>query len=257
MERVKTGIEGLDQALHGGIPKGNVILLSGSAGTGKTLVCLSFIYHGATKFNEPGIYISTDQTPEELRLQARNFGWDLEALEKKNMLRLYHVDVTSEKDMQYLKKLDKVAKEIKAKRVVLDSLTTVTEFLTPFEIRKGMKLFETLEAISPVPMTEAIVAKNVLMKIINYLKSTGCTCLVTSELPEEGPWLSRDTCSEFLVDGIILLRYFEYAVGKPRSLMVRKLRYSDHSSEPWDMIISKEGITVKPPEKGIVVPKLE
>ena len=60
MERVKTGIEGLDQALHGGIPKGNVILLSGSAGTGKTLVCLSFIYHGATKFNEPGIYISTD-----------------------------------------------------------------------------------------------------------------------------------------------------------------------------------------------------
>jgi len=75
-------------------------------------------------------------------------------------------------------------------------------------------------------------------------------------LPEEGNWLSRDTCSEFLADGVILLRYFEYAVGKPRSLMVRKMRYSDHSTEPWDMEISKEGIKVKPPEKGIVVPKL-
>jgi circadian clock protein KaiC len=252
MERVKTGIEGLDQALHGGIPKGNVILLSGSAGTGKTLICLSFIYHGATKFNEPGIYISTDQTPEELRLQAKNFGWDLEALEKKNMLRLYHVDVTSEKDMQYLKKLGKVAKEIKAKRIVLDSLTTVTEFLTPFEIRKGMKLFETLEAISPVPMTEAIVAKNVLMKIINYLKSTGCTCLVTSELPEEGNWLSRDTCSEFLADGVITLRPFKYA-RSDIDLLVVKLRYGSHSKDLHKIYITEKGVEVKPAEKGVVI----
>jgi len=257
MERVKTGIEGLDQALNGGIPKGNIILISGSAGTGKTLICLSFIYYGATKFNEPGIFISTDQTPEEIKAQAKNFGWDLEELEKRKMLRIYHIDITTEKDMVYLKKIDKLAKEIKAKRIVLDSLTTITEFLTPLEIKKGSKLFETLEAIVPVPMSEAIIAKNVLMKIIKYLKSTGCTCLVTSELPEEGNWLSRDTCSEFLADGVILLRYFEYAVGRPRSLMVRKMRYSDHSTEPWDMEISKEGIKVKPPEKGIVVPKLE
>ena len=257
MERVPTGIEGLDQALNGGIPKGNVILVSGSAGTGKTLLGLSFIYYGATKFNEPGIFISTDQTPEEIRMQAKNFGWDLEELEKKNMLRLYHIDVTSEKDMAYLKKLDKLAKEINAKRIVLDSLTTVTEFLTPMEIKKGTKLFQTLEAIVPVPMSEAIIAKNVLMRIIKHLKSTGCTCIVTSELPEEGNWLSRDTCSEFLADGVILLRYFEYATGKPRSLIVRKLRYSSHSTEPWDMDITEKGIEVKPPEKGIVVPKLE
>jgi len=256
MERVKTGIEGLDQALNGGIPKGNVILVSGSAGTGKTLIGLSFVYYGATKFNEPGILISTDQTPEEIKAQAKNFGWDLEDLEKKKMLRIYHIDVTKEKDMVYLKKVDKLAKEIKAKRIVLDSLTTVTEFLTPLEIKKGTKLFETLEAIVPVSMSEAIVAKNVLMKIIKYLKSTGCTCIVTSELPEESPWLSRDTCSEFLVDGVILLRYFEFATGKPRSLMIRKMRYSDHSTEPWDMIITSKGIEVKPPEKGIVVPKL-
>jgi circadian clock protein KaiC len=252
MERVKTGIEGLDQALNGGIPKGNVILVSGSAGTGKTLIGLSFVYYGATKFNEPGILISTDQTPEEIKAQAKNFGWDLEDLEKKKMLRIYHIDVTEEKDMVYLKKVDKLAKEIKAKRIVLDSLTTVTEFLTPLEIKKGTKLFETLEAIVPVSMSEAIVAKNVLMKIIKYLKSTGCTCIVTSELPEESPWLSRDTCSEFLVDGVITLRPFKYA-RNDIDLLVVKLRYGSHSKDLHKIYITEKGVEVKPAEKGVVI----
>jgi len=253
MERVKTGIEGLDQALNGGIPKGNIILISGSAGTGKTLICLSFIYYGATKFNEPGIFISTDQTPEEIKAQAKNFGWDLEELEKKKMLRIYHIDITTEKDMVYLKKIDKLAKEIKAKRIVLDSLTTITEFLTPLEIKKGSKLFETLEAIVPVPMSEAIIAKNVLMKIIKYLKSTGCTCLVTSELPEEGNWLSRDTCSEFLADGVILLKALTITGEIGKSLIIRKMRYSDHDKDVHPLEITEEGVKVLPPEKGIKI----
>jgi circadian clock protein KaiC len=238
--------------LHGGIPKGNIILISGSAGTGKTLLCLSFIYYGATKFNEPGIYISTDQTPEELKLEAKNFGWDLEDLEKKKMLRIYHIDVTEEKDFNYLKKLDKLAKEIKVKRIVLDSITTVTEFLAPLELKKGTKLFESLDAIIPVSMSEAIVAKNTLMKIIKHLKSTGCTCLVTSELPEEGNWLSRDTCSEFLVDGVITLRPFKYA-RSDIDLLVVKLRYGSHSKDLHKIYITEKGVEVKPAEKGVVI----
>lgn len=252
MERVKTGIDGLDEALGGGIPKGNIILISGSTGTGKTLIALSFIYYGATKFNEPGILISTDQTPEEIKIQAKNFGWNLEELEKKKLLRLYHIDVTQEKDMMYLKKLDNFVKEIKAKRIVIDSLTTVTEFLTPLEIRKGTKIFESLEALVPVPMSEAMVAKNVLMKIIKHLKKTGCTCIVTSELPEEGQWLSRDTCSEFLVDGVITLRPFKYA-RNDIDLLVVKLRYGNHSKDIHKIFITEKGVEVKPAEKGIVI----
>jgi len=252
MERVKTGIDGLDEALGGGIPKGNVILVSGSAGTGKTLLALSFIYYGATKFNEPGIFISTDQTPEEIKEQAKNFGWNLEELEKKDLLRLYHIDVTQEKDMVYLKKLGKLVKEINAKRIVIDSLTTVTEFLTPLEIKKGTKIFETLEALVPVPMSEAIIAKNILIKIIKYLKSTGCTCIVTSELPEEGQWLSRDTCSEFLTDGVITLRPFKYARNDV-DLLVVKLRYGNHSKDIHKIFITEKGVEVKPAEKGVII----
>jgi circadian clock protein KaiC len=255
MERVKTGVEGLDQALNGGIPKGNVVLVSGSAGTGKTLLCLSFVYYGATKFKEPGIYVSTDQTEEELRAEASNFGWDLEALEKKKMLKLYHVDVTKEEDLHYLQKIDKIAKEIKAKRIALDSLTTLTEFLAPVELKKGTKLFEVLDTLSPVAISESLFVKNVVMKIIKHLKATKCTCMLTSELPEEGNWLSRDTVSEFLVDGVITLRPFKYA-RSDIDLVVVKLRYGSHSKDLYKIYITEKGVEVKPAEKGIVVPKL-
>lgn len=255
MERIKTGIEGLDQALGGGIPKGNVILVSGSAGTGKTLLSLSFIYYGATQFKEPGIYISTDQTPDEIRMQAQSFGWDLKDLEKKNLLNIYHIDITEETDMHYLKQLDKLVKKIKAKRLVLDSLTTITEFLAPAEISKQNKFFDVLEKITTVPMSEAMVSKAVLVKVIKHLKKTGCTCIVTSEMPEEGNWLSRDTVSEFLTDGIILLKSFKYA-REDIDLIVAKLRYGSHSKDIHKIRITEKGVEVKPAEKGIVVPKV-
>jgi len=252
MERIKTGIDGLDQALGGGIPKGNVVLVSGSAGTGKTLVSLSFIYYGATKFKEPGIYISTDQTPEEIRMQAQSFGWDLKSLEKKKLLSIYHIDITEEKDMRYLKDLDKIVKKIKAKRVVLDSLTTITEFLTPTEISKQSRIFDVLEKITPVPMSEAMVSKAVLAKVIKHLKNTGCTSIVTSEMPEEGNWLSRDTVSEFLTDGVIILKSFKYSRGDV-DLIVAKLRYGNHSKDIQKIRITDKGVEVKPAEKGVVI----
>ncbi|MEM5772709.1 MAG: ATPase domain-containing protein [Candidatus Aenigmatarchaeota archaeon] len=253
MERVKTGIEGLDQALGGGIPKGNVVLVSGSAGTGKTLMCLSFIYYGALNFNEPGIYVSTDQTEEEIRTEAKNFGWDLKELEKKKMLKIYHVDVTKEEDLNYLKKLSKMVKEIKAKRIALDSLTTLTEFLAPVELKKGTKIFEVLDTLSPVAISESLFVKNVVMKIIKEIKATGCTAMVTSELPEEGNWLSRDTVSEFLVDGVILLKALTITGEIGRSLIIRKMRYSKHSLDVYPLEINEKGIQVMPPEHGIKI----
>ncbi|MDI6806488.1 MAG: ATPase domain-containing protein [Candidatus Aenigmarchaeota archaeon] len=252
MERVKTGISGLDEALNGGIPKGNVILISGPSGTGKTLLGLSFLYHGATKFNEPGVLVSTDQTQEGVREQAKNFNWNLEELEKKNLIRIHHIDVTEVKDAEYLEKIEKLAKEVKAKRLVIDSLTTLTEFLAPMEVKKCDKLFEALESIVTVPLSEAIVSKSILIKIIKKLKELNCTCLVTSELPEEGNWLSRDTVSEFLTDGIILLRPFKYA-RKDIDLIVTKLRYGSHSKDIHKIYITEKGIEVKPAEKGVII----
>ncbi|MBU0662837.1 AAA family ATPase, partial [Candidatus Micrarchaeota archaeon] len=84
--RVKTGIDGLDKALKGGFPKGNIVLISGGAGTGKSTLCMQYLYNGAKLFGEKGLYISTEQSEKDLRKAAASYGWDLESLEKKGLL---------------------------------------------------------------------------------------------------------------------------------------------------------------------------
>jgi circadian clock protein KaiC len=85
---IQTGIAGLDDLLRSGIPKGNVILVEGAAGTGKTLLGMEFIYRGVTRYDEPGIIVSFEVAPQKLIRDAANFGWDLETLQQQNRLKL-------------------------------------------------------------------------------------------------------------------------------------------------------------------------
>lgn len=231
MERAKLGISGMDKLLHGGIPKNNILLVSGSAGTGKSIFALGFLYYGAKNFGEPGVYISTEQTPKDLINQSKLFGWNLDSLIKKKKLQLVKLEITERKD--YLEEIKKIVTKMKAKRLVIDSLTTLTEFLTPIEIKnkKGTGLFNIMENIYPIPITESIAAKSILIKLFENIKILDCTTIVTSELPEQSNFFSRDTVSEFLSDGIIVM--YHYGVGREsfRSLKIIKLRNSDHEKD--------------------------
>jgi circadian clock protein KaiC len=98
------------------------------------------------------------------------------------------------------------------------------------------------------------VAKTTLFRLIGELKKLNCTTLLTSELPEQGNWLSRDTVSEFICDGVIILRYLEYAAGgMPRSMLVRKMRGTKYDTNVFSMDITDDGIKILPLKKGIVV----
>jgi circadian clock protein KaiC len=249
MEQVKTGIEGFDPILGGGLPKNSIILVSGGAGTGKSILSMQYIYNGAKLFKEPGVYVSTDQTEDELRSQASNFGWDLKSLEKKKLIRLMHIDITTVKDHEYLAKITKLMKEIKAKRLVLDSLTTLTEFLAPSEMKDNSKLFEMMGSVVPVAMTETMLAKNTIAKVLKQFKDAGCTALVTSELPEQTNWLSRDTVSEFLCDGVILLHYMGLGGKDFSHLEVRKMRQTKHERGTFQLHFTPDGLKVSSEEK--------
>src|SRR5215470_8064810 len=85
---IQTGITGLDDILRGGIPQGNVLLVEGAAGTGKTLLGLEFIYRGITVAHEPGLIVSFEVAPQKLIRDAAAFGWDLETLQQQNQLKL-------------------------------------------------------------------------------------------------------------------------------------------------------------------------
>src|SRR5437773_6155825 len=85
---VQTGIRGLDSILTGGIPRGNVILLEGSIGTGKTTIGVEFIYRGASEFGEPGIIVLFEVSPQKVIRDAAQFGWNLADLERRNLLKI-------------------------------------------------------------------------------------------------------------------------------------------------------------------------
>lgn len=248
MERVKTGIEGLDKILNGGIPKNNIVLISGGAGTGKTILSLQYLYNGAKKFNEPGVFISTEQTEKELKEQIGQFGWNLDKLEKKKLIKILKIDVT--KGVDAIKEIKKCVREIKAKRLVVDSLTTLTEFLSTETFKeKGFELVKSLQDIIPVPLTESLVTKNLLFKILDELKKLECTTLVTSELPEQSNWLSRDTVSEFLCDGVIILHYLGVGEKSFLKLEIRKMRRTTHGHGTFPLKFTDSGLVVYGEEK--------
>src|SRR3989338_1154034 len=89
MIRLKTGIPGLDELIEGGFPEGSSILLSGAAGTGKSIFCLQYLYYGAKELGEPGVYITLEEGPHNLWWNMQRFKWDLLPLERDNLLKIY------------------------------------------------------------------------------------------------------------------------------------------------------------------------
>src|SRR3989475_8814800 len=126
---VKTGIKGLDEILFGGIPRGNIILLAGTAGTGKTTLGVEFVYRGARQFNEPGVIVLFEVAPDKLIRDAALFGWDLRELERDGRLKM--VFTTRQVFQQELLQADSVllaeAAEIGARRIFVDGLVRLAE----------------------------------------------------------------------------------------------------------------------------------
>src|SRR3990172_4878707 len=91
-ERVKTGIQGLDELIAGGLKPASLTLLTGTAGTGKTILCSQFLYEGAKTFNEPGVYVTFEEPPENIKKDSLNFGWDFEELEKQKKILFVRYD---------------------------------------------------------------------------------------------------------------------------------------------------------------------
>jgi len=244
MERTKFGIQGLDKALVGGLPPGNLVLVSGGAGTGKITLCLQFLVNGATLFGEKALYISTEQSIEELHKHASALGWDLRQLEEKNLFRILFFDITHGNN--FLQQVSTVIKEFQPQRLVIDSMTTLTDSLIigGMQDESAFSLVQVVEKVSPIPRTEQIIAKSILYKLISELKKYKLTTLLTSELYEESRSLSADGISEFITDGVILLHYIEIGVGEYRSMEIRKMRYSDYDKDIIPYAITGKGIQI-------------
>lgn len=245
MERADTGVPGLDGLIGGGIPRGHVVLISGQAGSGKTILGIQYLVHGARERNERGLLVTFEQSRESVAKQAANFGWDLEALVSEGKLGIMSFFSVRMPAYRMLEEVDDEIARLKPARMVLDSLSS---FSIHLDLMTGVELMEMLqmdpETPTEVPSGEAVTRRGI-MELVARLKSTGLTALVISELPEESAFLSRDTVSEHITDGVILLRATTLGDTLHRTLEVRKLRRSGIQGGLRDLEITPNGLEVK------------
>lgn len=237
--RVSTGIPGMDALLEGGYPKGHVILLSGTPGTGKTIACLQFLREGLKK-NESILYVSTDQPLQQLKKESTAMGFDLsEYLESKQVQLLY----LSSETVDMYKTLKKTLSDYEFQRVIIDSLTPFSE-QPVWMVHEGHEQLPSPGlAATKVPLNSQQAQRAHIRYLITLLKEKNCTTLLTSEIPEGSRSLSRDSISEFLSDGIILLS-LDSTMDR-RMLTIRKMRETKHTLKTQPVEITNQGILLK------------
>jgi circadian clock protein KaiC len=229
LEKEPTGIEGFDEITSGGVPKGRATLVCGSAGAGKTLFAMEFLVRGATEFNEPGVFMSFEETKQELTKNVASLGFDLEQLHAEHKLVLDYVFIerseieeTGEYDLEGLfLRLDSAIKEIGAKRVVLD----------------------TLEALFSALPNEAIIRAE-LRRLFRWLKEREVTAVITCERGERT--LTRYGLEEYVADCVILLDNRVDNQISTRRMRIVKYRGTSHGTNEYPFLIDEKGFCVLP-----------
>jgi circadian clock protein KaiC len=229
LPKCPTGIKGFDEVTNGGLPKNRITLFSGSTGTGKTLLGLDFLIHGAVSYNEPGVFMSFEETGEEIYEDVASLNLNLQALVSQKQIRLEHVilergDIQEEGefDLEALFiRLEHAIDSIGAKRVVLDSIESVFA---------GVK--------------DAGILRLEIKRLFRWLKEKQVTAIVTGELAHGS--FTRHGLEEYVSDCIILLDNRVREQIATRRIRVIKYRGSKHGTNEYPFVIDKGGLSVIP-----------
>ena len=232
VERVKTGIPGFDEILFGGIPKRNVVLLSGGPGTGKTIFGQQYLWKGL-EMGEPGVLVALEEHPVQIRINMKQFGWDVRPYEHQGLFAIVDAFTAgigeAAKRERYVVRdptdvgllidtLREAIKDVGAKRVVVDSVSTLY-------------------------LTKPAVARNIMLQLKKVLSGIGTTSILISQVSVTergfgGPGV------EHAADGIVRLDLDEIDGELKRSLIVWKMRGTKHSMRRHPFDITDKGIIV-------------
>lgn len=230
--RVKTGIPGFDEILHGGVPARNVVLLSGGPGTGKTIFAQQFLYNGLLD-GSPGLYVSLEEHPVQVRLNMAQFGWDVKRFEAEGKFAVVDaftsgIGEAAKREKYVVRAVDDfprlldairaAVRDIGAERAVVDSVTTLY-------------------------ITRPAAARAMVLQLKKVLSGLGCTSLLISQVSVTergfgGPGV------EHAADGIVRLDLDEVDGQLYRSLIVWKMRGTSHSMRRHPFEITDRGVIV-------------
>jgi circadian clock protein KaiC len=231
LAKLPTGIPGFDLISYGGLPEGRSTLLSGTSGSAKTVFACQFLAEGIRQYNQPGVFVTFEETPEAIRKNMEGFHWDISRWEEEG--KWIFVDVSPHPDQEpvvsgsydlgaLLVRIENAVRKSNARRMSLDSLGGI---------------FLQLGATTTV--------RNELFRIITALKGMGVTSLITAERTEEYGLVSRFGIEEFVTDNVVILRNTLEQEKRRRTAEILKFRGAPHQKGEFPFTVS--------PEQGIVV----
>jgi len=229
LEKCMTGIKGLDEITKGGLPKGRPTLICGSAGCGKTLFAMEFLMRGAMDFGEPGVFMTFEESPDDLAKNFISLGFDLNDMMARGLIATDHVYIerseieeTGEYDLEGLFiRLGSAIDSVGAKRVVLD----------------------TIEALFS-GLSNAAIIRAELRRLFHWLKERGVTAVVTGESGDR--MLTRYGLEEYVADCVILLDFRIDEQISTRRLRIVKYRGASHGADEYPFLIDEGGLSILP-----------
>lgn len=231
VKKLRTMIEGFDDISHGGLPIARTTLVSGTSGTGKTLFSVQFLYNGIVQFDEPGIFVTFEESPTDIIKNACSFGWDLAKLVDEGKLFILDAspdpegqDVVGSFDLSALiERIQYAIRKYKARRVSIDSITAV---------------FQQYDAVS--------VVRREIFRLVARLKQVGATTIMTTERVEEYGPIARFGVEEFVSDNVVIVRNALEGERRRRTIEVLKLRGTTHMKGEYPFTITDNGFSIFP-----------
>lgn len=231
--KLKTFISGFDLIANGGLPQGRTTLLAGTSGSAKTVFATQFLAAGIRSADEPGVFVTFEESPDDIRRNVLGFGWDIAQWEKDG--KWAFVDASPEPgepltfsgmfDLGALSARIKHAVErVNARRVAIDSVGGVF-----------------------AQLPDEITVRHELFRLTRFLNNLGVTAVVTAERVDEYGGVARHSVEEFVSDNVVILRNVLDEEVRRRTLEILKFRGTDHLKGEWPFtIVPDEGIIAIP-----------
>lgn len=242
-ERCPTGVEGLDDLINGGFPRGRTILLAGTCGTGKTTFAVQYLINGIEKYGETGVFVTLEQNSDEIRSDMKRFGMDLKKYEDDNKLVLIDTslskiglkDFVSTLPITPHKSFSLLPGEFDMEKVI------------GLALEAGQKIGAKRIAVDSLPALNVLIddtldIRRMLVNVNSELKKNNMTTVLITEMKEEDG-ISKYEVEEYIADGVLILRANEAL--DTRTFKIRKMRTTKHSLKPHTLEFNENGVYIQ------------